>query len=148
MAGGCYPPIPLGAPVDDRSDEDKLGDSFNLQGGANIHTVSSERESGFWDKFGKTHPRPPEKIMIWQQLQADGWLSIKRRLETDPAYSVRLGMKPEERLEKKYYHKNAKPRDLVIHWSALGRSHIAGVTLCRKDKNTRLSFPMGRHRAA
>lgn len=95
--GRSWPPMPYDdTSVADRSDNDKMGDGFDIQGGPNFHTISSERERAFWDKFGKTHPHPPEDIILWQQERASIWLRQKSILDRDPTYTARLGLKPAE----------------------------------------------------
>jgi hypothetical protein len=95
--GRSYPPMPCDDPsVADLSDNDKMGDGFDIQGGPNFHTVSTDREHVFWGNFVKAHPHPPDNIIRWQRDQAKSWLRAKNILENDTTYAARLRMKPEE----------------------------------------------------
>ncbi len=94
--GRSYPPMPYVDPsLADRSDKDELSEGYDIQGGPNFHTVASEREAAFWDKFVKTHPHPPEDITRWHLSQAESWLRTKHLLEHDARYAARLRIKPE-----------------------------------------------------
>jgi hypothetical protein len=98
--GRGYPPMPYEDPsVADRSDQDRRGDGFEIEG-PNIHYVSSERESVFWGKFIKTHPHPPDDITRWQQERAGSWLRHQHILEHAPEYAARLGLTSKSKFEK------------------------------------------------
>lgn len=68
--GRGYPPMPYSDPTIPQykdSTEVHAGDSgFDAGSGVQLHYTSYER--AFWDKFGKTHPKPPEDISAQQTI--------------------------------------------------------------------------------
>ncbi|MBI3986904.1 MAG: hypothetical protein HY343_08300 [Lentisphaerae bacterium] len=89
--GRSYPPMPFRDPsVADRSDRATHGDGMDLSGAPVIYYYSSERERAFWDKFGKTHPRPPKQIEREQLGVADSMMHHRHTLATDSNLVHRL----------------------------------------------------------
>ena len=92
--GRGYPPMPYeDSSITNRSDVDKKADGFHIEG-SQPNYVSSERESVFWSKFKRTHPRPPNSIQRWLSSKSDSWLYIKHKIENDPDYVRRSGTTP------------------------------------------------------
>ncbi len=66
--GRAYPPIPYEDPSLPHYPNDEGVHGRYIPDSPNIFYASSSKESGFWDKFDKTHPRPPDQIEYQQQL--------------------------------------------------------------------------------
>ncbi|NLB70084.1 MAG: hypothetical protein GX804_10480 [Lentisphaerae bacterium] len=105
--GRAYPPMPYEDPsVQDRSDEDLPCSGFELES-PNYNLALSAREIAFWDKFGKTHPLPPRKIIDWQTERANRLLDDINVLTNRPEHAARLGLteaSSERTLESDRYH--------------------------------------------
>ena len=82
--GRRFPPIPSG---DNRFSERSDRDHAPLVTWDGIIRAyhSSERESAYWDWFGKHMPRPPDKIDRVLERAVDEWMSIKNRTPSQPA---------------------------------------------------------------
>jgi hypothetical protein len=66
--GRLYPPMPYeDSSLSPYPDDEGIHEPGVIDG-ANIAFASSSKEAGFWDKFGKTHPRPPAEL---EQKQID-----------------------------------------------------------------------------
>jgi hypothetical protein len=83
--GRMFPPIPYEDPTlphyKEEAEHYPVG-WFELEG-PNIHYHRSNREVAFWDKFQKTHPQPPKKIVSEQVRFAESVLAQRKR-EQDP----------------------------------------------------------------
>ena len=89
--GRAYPPMPYEDPaVLDRIDVDRYGYDDDSPHAWN------ERESAFWSKFTRTHPKPPKNIARWMQREADSWLRTKHILENDQEMAKRLKYRASE----------------------------------------------------
>ena len=98
--GRGYPPMPYeDTSVADRSDIDRQADGSSVEN-RNPRYWSSDRERVFWNRFGKSHPHPPEEIADWLTDCANNWLGIKHTLENDPQMVSRTRMKPSRLSEK------------------------------------------------
>jgi hypothetical protein len=60
--GRLYPPMPYVDPdFSSYPDDDGINGSYSADG-PHIFYGRSSKEVGFWDKFNKTHPRPPDQV--------------------------------------------------------------------------------------
>ena len=82
--GRLFPPIPSG---DNRFSERSDRDHAPLVTWDGIIRAyhSSERESAYWDWFGKHMPRPPDTIDRVLERAVDEWMSIKNWKPSQPA---------------------------------------------------------------
>ena len=90
---GC-PPIPYEDPHDVYySDNDVKHNGFHIEGSTPSY-VSSERETAFWDRFSKAHPKPPNQIEYWLERNADWYVKNAYTLAFDPEAVARRRLRP------------------------------------------------------
>ena len=69
--GRLYPPMPYeDTNLPPYPNDEGIDETFSPDG-PNISYAESSKEGGFWDKFDRTHPRPPDQIEHEQELKAD-----------------------------------------------------------------------------
>lgn len=80
--GRGYPPQPCEDSGLLRYPDDE-GRNWNYSGveGPSVNFVVSSKESGFWDKFSKTHPKPPNAIARQQQNSSESLLELRHEYE-------------------------------------------------------------------
>jgi hypothetical protein len=71
--GRLYPPMPYeDTNLPPYPNDDGIHGGGWAPDSANIFYAYSSKERGFWDRFDRTHPRPPDQIDLEQQQIADG----------------------------------------------------------------------------
>lgn len=82
--GRAYPPIPYEDPsVAQRSDEDRQVGVMSGES-SSPRSFYSEREAVFWDRFGNSHPKPPDQIQPWLERCASAFVYKAYLLESEP----------------------------------------------------------------
>jgi len=73
--GRLYPPMPYeDTNLPPRPNDDGIHGSY-LPDSPNILYASSSKETAFWDRFDKTHPRPPDQIDQEQYSASQSYLA-------------------------------------------------------------------------